>query len=292
MTAGSQCATLACDSVGLLITILQLGQFVPQHYEMAVDRSVVGVSPWLLFFSSLYTFLAAVDTVILGVSDAFTCGESAYRCFVRDQPLIQMVGSAVLSIGMWYWFLKYHHGSDAAADAEERKLIGSFFYGTVSARAFFHAFLVVAAGFAFGASFLVVAFGVASAPVVAFAHACGVLAAVLNGLMWVPQIIVTYTFGHKGALSFGWVIASVVMDVAYSVYLASMGVHWTVWANNIPDGIQTAILLIMLVRFEYRDRRRGIDDYGNVIAQAEVEREEGALAILLKDKTVNRTNFV
>lgn len=290
MVESEQCATVACDALGLLITVLQLGQFLPQHYEMAVDRSVVGVSPWLLFFSSLYTYLAALDIMLIGAGDAFTCGEGAYRCFIKSQPLLQMCGSAALSIGMWYWFLKYHHESDDVVDSEERKIVGSFFYGRITASRFFKAFLGAATVFTVTAGVLYVGFGANSETVATFAHCCGLLAAVLNALMWIPQIFVTYAFGHKGALSLGWVVASVVMDIAYSMYLATMGMHWSVWANNIPDGIQTGILLIMLLWFEYRDRKRGVDDYGHQMSTA-MEDEEAVLAVLLKDDSVNRAEF-
>lgn len=291
MAESEQCATLACDAVGLLITVLQLGQFLPQHYEMAVDRSVVGVSPWLLFFSSLYTYLAALDIILIGAGDAFTCGEGAYRCFIDDQPLLQMSGSAALSIGMWYWFLKYHHESADVIDSEERKLLGSFFYGAMSARAFFNAFLGCASAFTILAAMLSFVFGSESEIVASFAHFCGVLSAFLNALMWIPQIIVTYGFGHKGALSMGWVLASVIMDIAYSVYLATMGMHWSVWANNVPDGIQTGILLVILLWFEYRDRQRGVDDYGHRFISTS-EDEETMRSALLKGYPVNRDELI
>lgn len=265
------CTSFLCDVVGLLITALQLGQFIPQHYEMAVDRSVIGVSPWLLFFSSLYTFLAALDTIILGAGRTFTCAGGAYRCFIEGQPLLQMCGSAVLSIGMWYWYLKYSREPHDVAEADENKLLASFFYGPDAARTYFDAFLGCAASFTFVAAVLRVWGGRDSGLLVSFAHSCGLLAAILNAFMWIPQIIVTYTFGHKGALSLGWVFASVVMDIAYSIYLAFMGMHWTVWVNNVPDGLQTGILLIMLLRFEYRDRRRGVNDYGQIIISSDGE---------------------
>lgn len=274
MTNPVPCTSFACDAVGLLITALHLGQFLPQHYEMAVDRSVVGVSPWLLFFSSLYTYLAALDVIIIGAGGVFTCGDGAYRCFMKEQPLLQMCGSAALSIGMWYWYLKYCHESHNAVDSEEHKLLGPFFHGPEAARMFFDAFLGCAASFTFVAGMLYIFQGGASEFLIKFGHSCGVIAAVLNSLMWIPQIVVTFTFGHKGALSMGWVFASVVMDIAYSIYLAFMGMHWTVWANNVPDGLQTAVLLVMLLRFEYRDRRGGLDGYGQIIPPSE-EGEDG-----------------
>lgn len=55
------------------------------------------------------------------------------------------------------------------------------------------------------------------------------------------------------------------MDIVYSAYLANLGVNFSVWANNIPDGIQTGILMIFLLYFEYRDEQEGRDNFGHVL---------------------------
>lgn len=247
----ASCTTLSCDSVSLLITFAQLGQFVPQLWEMFSYKSTVGLSPFLLFFNSLYTLLAAIDIILLESHDALTCSNTAWRCFIDNQPLIQMIGSAVLCISMWYWFLKYHHHANEAGE-EEQRLFNNIFYSP-DAQSFYNSFLASAAIFCLLAVGLVLQAGIHSPMVVSYAKFCGILSAFLNAIMWVPQIIVTATYGHKGALAFGWIFASVVMDVTFSVYLDAMGSDWTVWANNVPDGIQTFILLVLILRLEYLD---------------------------------------
>ena len=62
------------------------------------------------------------------------------------------------------------------------------------------------------------------------------------------------------------------MDLVYSLYLAAVGQHWTIWANNVPDGIQTSILLVMLLRIEYVDHRKGLDGFGRAILPSSDER--------------------
>lgn len=281
LTQLSTCTTPLCDSLGLFITVLQLAQFVPQHYEMAVDRSAVGVSPWLLFFSSLYTYLAALDTLLLALP-TLSCSQTTFRCFMAQQPLIQMTGSALLSITMWYWYLKFHHDATQITDPAERRLSNSFFYTALSAHAFYDAFVAISVAAALLAAALGLRFGLESSVVLQFAYACGSISAVLNALMWLPQIVVTAQYGHKGALSLPWVAASLVMDIAYTLYLAALGTHWSVWINNVPDGVQTAILLVMLVYFESRDERDGVDDYGHPIHDLEDAPREDENTVLLK----------
>lgn len=269
------CTSIACDAIGLVMTTLQLAQFIPQHIEMIIDRSVLGLSPWLLFFNSLYTYLAAMDLVILHpLSSVVVPGQSLYRGFMAAQPHVQMVGSALLSASMWVWYLWFfkadRHMEETRAQRERvaacrgGSLLSALLLPDVSPRVVFGAFLLTAAGIACAGMLLVGTLGRDAAAVIAFAQACGVAAAPLNALMWGPQIAVTAAFGHRGALSPAWVLASLLMDIAYSAYLIILGLHWSVWVNNVPDAILTASLLMIICRFDSRDRALGLDGFGRL----------------------------
>jgi PQ loop repeat len=262
--SSTECSSMICDIVGLTITVLQVGQVVPQHLEMYADKSTAGVSPWLLCFGSLYSYLAFVDVALSGESD-FACGSGPYRCFMSAQPFIQMLLSAVLTFALWFWFLRYFVATESSPGDELRgspfASLGHTCYNLVSPGVFFRVTV-------FSASFVTllacgVTFVGSPENVLTFAHICGHLSAVLNAVMWIPQIILTAVYGHRGALSIQWVIACIVMDVVYSIYLAEMGLDISVWLNNIPDGVQTSILLAILLYYERRDYALGLDDFGH-----------------------------
>lgn len=235
------CKSVWCDSFSVLMSALQLGQFVPQHVEMATDRNVQGVSPWLLFFNSLYTFLAAIDLIL---TRSLPSNLGHYGTFIAAQPHVQMVGSAILSFGMWYWYLRYNKPSPTSSSSSS------------SAWPIF--LTLVACLCATGVTAVLLEGPVATS----FAHTCGELAAPLNALMWLPQVLLTLRFHHKGALSTAWVLASFAMDVVYSAYLIALGMHWSVWINNVPDAIFTAALLAIVVRYNAIDRASGRDAFG------------------------------
>jgi uncharacterized protein with PQ loop repeat len=268
--AAEQCASWACDTVGLTISLLQVGQFVPQHLEMRADKSTAGLSPWLIFFGSLYTYLAFLDIALTDSYSYFTCGAGAYRCFVAAQPFYQMLLSAALSSGLWYWYLLYHRAPSPSDD--ETNITSSpvthALYDAIPAEAFFYLNIALVVLVTARAAVLVRAGD--AAVVMSFAHGCGNVAALLNAVMWLPQIVVTAAFGHRGALSVLWVLASIVMDVLYSVYLAAMGLDFSVWANNIPDGIQTSILFGIILYYERRDKQLGTDEFGHGLSMRHV----------------------
>lgn len=279
---------------------------MPQYTE----KSTVGISAWLLFFGGLYTWLAALDIVLTGGPSAFTCGSSPYRCFVASQPLLQMVGSALLSLGMWYWYLLYQPPrSGSVMDVTDDDVEGDTYgYGAAGSRgdgfvdgnggaalamnetspnwsdfdgALCFRVLLLLMSLSVGAAAAIVHLGT-PADVEAFAHGCGYVAGVLNAVMWLPQIVSTWGYKHKGALSLYWVLASVVCDVVYTTYLIFMGLDISVWINNVPDGLQTALLFCLVSYFSWRDRAAGLDDFGHPLhytPEGEAEHVEARLLL-------------
>lgn len=309
------CLLLLVFCLCIYVLLYAVCRTVAFHLSQYREKSTVGVSAWLLFFGGLYTWLAALDIVITGAGNAFTCGASPYRCFVSNQPLLQMVGSAVLSIGMWYWFLLYQHRvDDVVADNANVEEGNTYDYGSTgggggdslananggigaaggndASETHWSDFdgtqcfnvLVVFMAFSAVAAVAVVHLGT-SAQAEAFAHVCGYVAGVLNAVMWLPQIASTWAYQHKGALSLYWVLFSVLADVIYTAYLIFMGLDMSVWVNNVPDGIQTAILFGLITHFSWRDRRAGRDDFGHPLhyaADGDVEHVEAARLLLGK----------
>lgn len=355
------CSSLMCDAVSLFMTVLQLGQFVPQHFEMAFDRSVVGVSPWLLFFNTLYNFLAAIDLLLTSplnlASTLHKSSFSLYRIVIAAQPHIQMIGSFVLSFAMWYWYLRYANSNGDSTDDDghdDEAAVERLSTSTASATAAVAAVSDVSADlksqshttnlsdlaeqalnndraenqeqhdhtvisitpidaratatptsaslssssslptpslhskwmpttplhvFYLQNAIIMTVLAAAALPLASlralFAYGCGMVSTAVNALMWVPQLTMTLGYGHRGALSLQWVMASFVMDVTYSLYLWALGVHWSVWANNIPDALFTAILSVVLVRYDMRDRAHGLDGFGRRVRRRSATDEHG-----------------
>lgn len=292
----SACRHGACMALSLGMTVLQLGQFVPQHVELYRKKSVVGLSARTLFFGSTYTFLAMIDLLLGDNSQSIlACGDGGgddqtgvYACFVHLQPAVQTIGSWLLLSGLWVWYIRYERldherrkqteragvlfeptsASATPADESEggpsEQLRGEspppppprYYDDTHQAYFFFRLYTLIAV-LGSVAAVLLKQFAMEAHPRVvdAFADACGYVGTFLCGIMWVPQIVMSYSYGHRGSLSVLWVFATFAMDVIYSVYMYFMAVPFSVWANNIPDGVCTLVLLAIVGREERRDAR-------------------------------------
>jgi uncharacterized protein with PQ loop repeat len=111
-----------------------------------------------------------------------------------------------------------------------------------------------------------------------FADICGYLATLLCTVMWIPQIITTYTYGHRGSLSKMWVLFTFISDVVYSAYLSALHVPFSVWANNVPDGF-CALFLFVLIRIEERRERENATCYTSPTTTGTARSETAAIAI-------------
>lgn len=307
------------------MTFLQLAQFVPQHIEMAVDRCVTGVSPWLLFFNTLYTFLAAIDLLLTSPFHFSFKPFSIYQSVIDAQPHVQMIGSFLLSFGMWFWFLRFYKPPQPKHLSDTETTYSAIQDPHTTSSSFSHSYSPLGVNEAtslfeneqraldvhnrqselaepsgelcnalapslhmkeevteskvepvhvfYGMMLIMVCVVIVSVclrwtsseSIALFAYTCGVLSVVLNTMMWIPQVRLTLTYGHRGALSLQWVVASFVMDVIYSTYLAAMHIHWSVWANNVPDAIFTATLAILMAFFDWVDRTHGRDGFGRTL---------------------------
>eukprot|EP00468_Gymnochlora_sp_CCMP2014_P013808 CAMPEP_0167754588 /NCGR_PEP_ID=MMETSP0110_2-20121227/8351_1 /TAXON_ID=629695 /ORGANISM="Gymnochlora sp., Strain CCMP2014" /LENGTH=233 /DNA_ID=CAMNT_0007640479 /DNA_START=344 /DNA_END=1046 /DNA_ORIENTATION=- len=75
----------------------------------------------------------------------------------------------------------------------------------------------------------------------------GIIATVTNFIMWFPQIETTLRLKSRGALSVSTLVATVISDILFTMYLTTMAnQHWSVWMPQVPDAFQQMLLLGIL----------------------------------------------
>ncbi|WVQ73649.1 hypothetical protein IAR50_003229 [Cryptococcus sp. DSM 104548] len=97
----------------------------------------------------------------------------------------------------------------------------------------------------------------------------GLSATLLAILQYAPQIYQTYSSKLVGALSIGTMIIQVPGSVLFVLSLVFReGTDWTSWlAYAVTGGMQGALLVICLI-WKQRQKRLGIDDFGNPLLEA------------------------
>lgn len=95
---------------------------------------------------------------------------------------------------------------------------------------------------------------------------CGLSATLLAILQYAPQIYKTYRSGLVGALSIGTMLIQVPGSILFVVsIMLGDGTDWTSWIPYAVTGAMQGVLLGICVAWTLRQRRLGIDAFGNPI---------------------------
>jgi len=95
----------------------------------------------------------------------------------------------------------------------------------------------------------------------------GVSSALLSGIQYAPQLVHTFRMKIVGALSIPMMCiqtpgaAIMVLSIALRP-----GTNWTSWVMFAVSGIMQGSLLVMCILWTFRQRRLGIDEFGNPLA--------------------------
>jgi hypothetical protein len=107
--------------------------------------------------------------------------------------------------------------------------------------------------------------------VTAYARFLGTSSTVLAITQYAPQLVATYRARLVGALSIGTMLIQVPGSVLFVASLVGrQGVEWSTWASYAVTGGMQAALLGMCVAWKRRQRRAGVDDFGQPLAVTRV----------------------
>ncbi|KAF9444300.1 hypothetical protein P691DRAFT_796654 [Macrolepiota fuliginosa MF-IS2] len=107
----------------------------------------------------------------------------------------------------------------------------------------------------------------------------GVTSAILAAIQYAPQIIHTYRHKVVGALS---IVTMCIQSPGSVLMILSIalrpGTNWTSWFTFLVAGTMQAFLLVMCLAWKVRQRKLGIDDFGNPISG--VSEMEGEVVVV------------
>ncbi|THU81397.1 hypothetical protein K435DRAFT_693681 [Dendrothele bispora CBS 962.96] len=105
-----------------------------------------------------------------------------------------------------------------------------------------------------------------SKPVTQWALFLGLTSAILCSLQYLPQILLTYRSKLVGALSIPMMCIQTPGAVLMVTSIAVReGTDWTSWGTFAVAGICQGVLLVMCLVWRRRQRKLGIDDFGNSV---------------------------
>ncbi|KAF8647336.1 hypothetical protein AX16_006798 [Volvariella volvacea WC 439] len=274
-----------------------VASYLPQHYRIISKGSSEGFSPWFLLLgttsagSGMWN-LITMQWGIIRCCRVFSVGSCVEMTAGVTLVFLQwLMFSMVFVLYMLYYppHLKYDQKSPDTDDSSDSELtkdepVKSEEWALSIKLAWvvvFHfAFLLITT---FYLLLTEASFPGPDAPlspvITSWATFLGVSSALLSAIQYTPQLVHTYKMKLVGALSIPMMcIQSPGAVLMVSSIALRPGTNWTSWITFAVAGVMQGSLLMMCICWKIRQRRLGIDDFGNVV-------ETGPLIIISSPTT-------
>ncbi|KAJ3563316.1 hypothetical protein NP233_g9013 [Leucocoprinus birnbaumii] len=267
------------------------GSYTPQHYRVFASKTSEGLSPLYLLLGSTSSAAALWNMVTLQAGVAKCCRVVGFGDCIELTAGILQVGIQWFCFSLIFVLYMLYHPSrskgpilDVGGPSEDEvvsltapernsdwrhsllcaqvTLAHFIFCGLVTLYLLSTAVPSPAPG------------GTLSVALQSWATFLGVSSATLAVIMFAPQLIHTYQLGLVGALSIPTICIQIPGAIALVLGIALQpGTNWTSWFTYLISGAMQCILLGICIAWKFRQRRLGIDDFGNPIARRDIPSE-------------------
>ncbi|OCH90807.1 hypothetical protein OBBRIDRAFT_792914 [Obba rivulosa] len=268
--------------------------YLPQHRRIIEARSSEGFSPWFLLLGSTSSASGVVNIVVMQWNLVKCCRVlTAGQCLESTAGIFQLalqwfMFTLILVLYMMYYppHLKYAqlnmdgHEGHISQQAKKRVKSAEWQLSIILSWA-----VLVHLLFITFVTFVLLSTNPATDGVhrarqlSLWATFLGVSSALVAGLQYLPQLVHTYRLKLVGALSIKMMLMQSPGAIAMVLSIALRpDTNWTTWLPYAVAGVLQGTLLVMCLFWRTRQRRLGIDDFGNLL-----EPQDGSLPAPLVD---------
>ncbi|KAG4421974.1 hypothetical protein IFR04_004833 [Cadophora malorum] len=261
-------------SIFILLGILV--SYLPQHYRIIARGTSEGISPYFILLGTTSGTCAFANILVLPASraDVACCKTiSTFECAAGLLGIAQVgVQWFCFSVILLLFLVFFPRGPPLPNNHAEKQYTWRTAL-TVAFLCLLHGLLVI----------IVSAALIISRPnhLGKWANTLGIMATILAGIQYLPQIWMTWQLGHVGSLSIPMMLIQTPGSFVWSASLAArLGVEgWSTWGVFLVTGCLQGCLLVMGICFEIKARReRGAEAEGvNGIGSTETDDEGGTV---------------
>jgi uncharacterized protein with PQ loop repeat len=228
--------------------------YVPQYISIAKAKSSAGISSLTVGLLLLGGLLTLINSGILKWDKVICCGSiHVDQCLGNNLPVIQLfIGPFcifLLFIFVLIYFDTKPSSDDSLKEDKKRDLFRAWgiFLGTLTV-----SIIVAVAG-----SIMYYVIHLPGEVLFTYAKVLGYIASALVLLQWTPQIITTFRAKSGGTLSLAMLAVQMPGAVVVSYYQGVLNhADFSTWAPYVLTAIQQVILIVMLVVFMIRDKKK------------------------------------
>ncbi|KAK2624548.1 hypothetical protein QTJ16_006498 [Diplocarpon rosae] len=255
--ATSRCEKLQAPSylnltLSIFILLGILVSYLPQHYRIISRGTSEGISPYFILLGTTSGTCAFANILVLPASraDVACCKTiSTFECAAGLLGIAQVGVQWFCFSVILLLFLVFFPRSPVFPRTEAEKQYTWRTAVAVALLCLFHGLIVIIISMAL----------VISRPhhLGTWANLLGIVATVLAGIQYLPQIWMTWHLGHVGSLSIPMMLIQTPGSFIWSGSLAArLGVEgWSTWGVFLVTGCLQGCLLVMGIYFEVKARK-------------------------------------
>ncbi|KAK6579708.1 hypothetical protein PZA11_007944 [Diplocarpon coronariae] len=255
--ATSRCEKLQAPSylnltLSIFILLGILVSYLPQHYRIISRGTSEGISPYFILLGTTSGTCAFANILVLPASraDVACCKTiSTFECAAGLLGIAQVGVQWFCFSVILLLFLVFFPRSPALPKIDAEKQYTWRTAVTVALLCLLHGLIVIIISVAL----------VFSRPhhLGTWANLLGVVATVLAGIQYLPQIWMTWHLGHVGSLSIPMMLIQTPGSFVWSGSLAArLGMEgWSTWGVFLVTGCLQGCLLVMGICFEVKARK-------------------------------------
>ncbi len=224
---------------GLCLTAASVLTYIPQFYTIVRNRSVSGISELSLILMNIGMFALSTNLIILSWS-AFSCSPFTLACFSKLLPFIHVLTSWVMTLIYYIIFITYK-----MKNREKRMISGLNYMITYIIFVILIVTLSLTEKVAHNEKFFEI-----------YEKVLGILSAILNGLVYIPQIYSLMKEQHAGNISILMYALQTPGNACIIVFQALIySEKITTWLTYLIILCEQSVILALLIIF-YCKRRR------------------------------------
>lgn len=242
--------TTFSEVLGIILVVASIGSYFPQHVKLIQTRTSKGLSPYMLFLLNTQSFCSAANSMLLKFPQLEACSQVGFaECAPSLLSLFQLVGMFICTLLIYLLYFPLEEPLTVGKDHNRLK-------DCVFPRALFGVFGLFVAITVGLAIWFIMGLGPCSQPTVTFGQVMGTMATVVNIGTYLPQIWTTYKNKSVGAYSIIMVAIQApgaFLSCAFMIFFEHDS--FFVWVSFLTAGIQQVILLTLLVRYHFREKK-------------------------------------
>ncbi|PRT53715.1 Uncharacterized protein C4C5.03 [Wickerhamiella sorbophila] len=231
------CSTLRDGSVwntwlSLFLVVGIYGSYVPQQVNVVKRRTIEGLSLWFLFLMNI--------GAAFGFANILIASKPVYRCCCTELSAVEC-GNAMMGVGQM---------ASSFLGPLVVMILGLIYAKSTPEEAHAMRWTAMWTTIATAGLVVVVIVGLATSFGSKLAYLCGLAAAGVGLVQYIPQLMTTYTLKHAGTLSLLTLLIQIPGGMIWSFSLAVRGeVNWSIWMPIMLSAILQVILLCMAFYF-------------------------------------------